>query len=564
MPGVGGRGARGNSDALEAKPRRIIGENEVHIVLVRPLGTDVRPLCEHLESVFAVFGYQTTVIKMSSFIDRLDPSLPGSPGSYHYYKARMKAGNDLRDNYGGGILALFSVNEVRRHRLELLEAGHDRLLFIHDSAMHSDEVLMFRQCYDRLVFVISINRSEAKRRARLMERLRNAGTSNEDKIKEYASELIAQDLGRRRDGNKRRLSFEETFVHADVFLDGSTKYYHLDSDSRESRHPIVRRFVRQLFSYPHGVPTWPESMMAHAFTAATASGCVSRTVGAAIATETGELLSLGRNDVPKAGGGLYLGDEHGGAGDAQHTFSSSDFRILDQTVHGADSNDLVKLEMLQELFENAATDRIVSLAAPESLLERLLGSNRVRQSRFFEVIAYGRTVHAEMDAITTAARRGLELGGSTLYTTTFPCHECARHIVAAGIKKVIFVQPYPKSRVGQLHSDSVELIDDPDTEPTADKVTFMPFSGIAPRSVGTLYSFEARKTDDPGQIGSYGRVVKWEPGGTWTLRGSIAGTTMAAPLRGKAIQAAEELAAAAVSKAEEVAAKSAVLKDQPA
>ncbi|MDN3612645.1 hypothetical protein QWZ16_23945 [Vibrio ostreicida] len=26
----------------------------------------------------------------------------------------------------------------------------------------------------------------------------------------------------------------------------------------------------------------------------------------------------------------------------------------------------------------------------------------------------------------------------------FPCHNCAKHIVASGIKRVVYVEPYPK------------------------------------------------------------------------------------------------------------------------
>ncbi|WP_422109159.1 deaminase [Aeromonas salmonicida] len=45
-------------------------------------------------------------------------------------------------------------------------------------------------------------------------------------------------------------------------------------------------------------------------------------------------------------------------------------------------------------------------------------------------------MHAEMDAITSLARLdGPSSKNKIIYTTTYPCHNCARHIVAAGIKK---------------------------------------------------------------------------------------------------------------------------------
>ena len=45
------------------------------------------------------------------------------------------------------------------------------------------------------------------------------------------------------------------------------------------------------------------------------------------------------------------------------------------------------------------------------------------------------TIHAEIDAIIKAAR---DLEGATIYVTRYPCENCARAIVTAGIKKVVY------------------------------------------------------------------------------------------------------------------------------
>ena len=50
-------------------------------------------------------------------------------------------------------------------------------------------------------------------------------------------------------------------------------------------------------------------------------------------------------------------------------------------------------------------------------------------------------VHAEMSAILNAS--GRDLRDKVLYTTTFPCSQCARQIAYVGIKKVVYVEPYP-------------------------------------------------------------------------------------------------------------------------
>ena len=48
-----------------------------------------------------------------------------------------------------------------------------------------------------------------------------------------------------------------------------------------------------------------------------------------------------------------------------------------------------------------------------------------------------RTVHAEQNAIVTAARFGVQLQDSTLYCHMTPCYACAKMIINAGIKRVV-------------------------------------------------------------------------------------------------------------------------------
>jgi len=74
-----------------------------------------------------------------------------------------------------------------------------------------------------------------------------------------------------------------------------------------------------------------------------------------------------------------------------------------------------------------------------------------------DLTEYGRVVHAEMCAIYDAARLGRSIKGATLYCTTFPCHNCTKHILAAGIKRVIYMEPYPKSRAKDLHQNEIEI-----------------------------------------------------------------------------------------------------------
>lgn len=73
--------------------------------------------------------------------------------------------------------------------------------------------------------------------------------------------------------------------------------------------------------------------------------------------------------------------------------------------------------------------------------------------------------------------------GGSLFTTTFPCHNCARHIVAAGISSVFYIEPYEKSLALDLHHDAIAS----DSEDCDGRVRFMHFEGVAPRKYQDLF-----------------------------------------------------------------------------
>ena len=127
----------------------------------------------------------------------------------------------------------------------------------------------------------------------------------------------------------------------------------------------------------------------------------------------------------------------------------------------------------------------------------------LRNAQLMDLLEFGRMIHAEMSAICDAARLGKSVKRSTLYCTTFPCHLCAKHIIASGIKRVVYIEPYPKSYAEQLHGDAIVV--GRSNEPK--KVVFEPFIGIAPYRYRDLFARERRKTDD----GSFRQWTDDEP-----------------------------------------------------
>jgi deoxycytidylate deaminase len=112
----------------------------------------------------------------------------------------------------------------------------------------------------------------------------------------------------------------------------------------------------------------------------------------------------------------------------------------------------------------------------------------VRSSELKDITEYGRAVHAEMDALLTCARLGISVKGKRLLTTTFPCHNCTRHIIAAGLSRVTYIEPYPKSRAADLHKDAICF--DLDEAERSRRIPFVPFVGVGPRRYLDLFSLE--------------------------------------------------------------------------
>lgn len=58
-----------------------------------------------------------------------------------------------------------------------------------------------------------------------------------------------------------------------------------------------------------------------------------------------------------------------------------------------------------------------------------------------------RTVHAEMNAVAQAAKRGVAIAGATAYVTASPCWPCFKVLVNAGVKRIVFAEFYRDDRM---------------------------------------------------------------------------------------------------------------------
>jgi len=306
----------------------------------------------------------------------------------------------------------------------------------------------------------------------------------------------------------------DTFQMADVFI-----------LQRPKATDSLDRFLRLIFGDPLVTPTRDEHAMFMAYSASLPSADLSRQVGAVLRKEGVGIVGAGCNDVPAPGGGVYWPDDP--------AFDSRDFRFPRQNggSGGHDSNERHKRDIAEDVLRRVKDDVAAAIkrvcdecekdsdAAGDaggtkagdlrvfaddelSTLEATMRSS-ILQTRVFDITEFGRAVHAEMDALLSCSRNGTSARGATLLCTTFLCHNCAKHLVAAGVRRVVYIEPYPKSQTLVLHRDSVMLdescscgsetsIENLGSErshvETRRKVVFQPFIGIGPRRFIDFFS----------------------------------------------------------------------------
>jgi dCMP deaminase len=67
-----------------------------------------------------------------------------------------------------------------------------------------------------------------------------------------------------------------------------------------------------------------------------------------------------------------------------------------------------------------------------------------------ERMELSRAIHAEQNAIIQAAKMGTNIDGATLYVTNHPCFICAKMLINAGVKKIVYRDGYPDTYAEEI------------------------------------------------------------------------------------------------------------------
>lgn len=488
--------------------------NELVIAFVAAVGVDLTIAEEAVKRRLELFGYAIEDVKITrNVLPKLDPvASMAFENDYERIDQMMTLGTAARRQHGTDVLAKGIACEIAER---LKKPGFtSRTAFLVHSLKHPDEVRKLRELYPRGFYLIGVHAHPAMRRAHLTKIRRM--TETESKL------LMDRD---KKEDLKFGQQVNDTFHLSDFFVgwggddeeaaavqptlaDWAGETPMGDSSQNRSRvEASIYRFVDIIFGHPHKTPTFGEYAMFLAFTSSLRSADLSRQVGAVVAKDD-EIISTGANDCPSAGGGLYWPSFNPKSGEILDADKGRDY------MRGFDSNRSEQDSLISKIVKEVQKAEL-----DPSLMEALrdvLGESPIRS-----LTEYGRVVHAEMEALLACARKGVSTKGATIYCTTFPCHNCAKHIIAAGIERVVFVEPYLKSKAFDFHKDAITIsypqnegIDEAGARlGRDDRVKFEPFFGVGPRRFFDLFSMTLGVGFPITRKHLNGKAVDWTPEG---------------------------------------------------
>jgi deoxycytidylate deaminase len=489
---------------------------ELVIGLVGTVGTDLKRVSQLLQqSLRKQVAYKSHEIRLSSLLTEYDvwgkegPPSAKSPEDDRIDKSMM-AGTELRRAWVAGSkqrqgdalarLALGGIREKRGGPVALRETA-----FILRSLKHADEARFLQKLYGPGFILVGAFSSKEARKAFLRKAMEST-RRGPNRLKGFELDDRINDLIQR-DYNEEGVSLgqqvSKTYHLADFFV---------DLDKRDAQDQ-VDRFVRLLFGYPHHTPTRDEHAMFIAHAAATRSGSLARQVGAAITTKDGEVISVGCNEVAKVGGGQVWEEEPSPERiksrdrDFDRGFDTST-RKIKELVEDAWK---VIWKRLKKSLADQQEDltlkellRLESQGFPGDLLELFKGT------KLRDLIEFYREVHAETGSLVSAARRGVSVQNAVLYSTTYPCHECAKHIVAAGVSRVVYVEPYPKSKAPDFYPTAFGDSES-DMKPKAENERLAEsFVGVGPKKYRDLFSLASGEGQGIERKASNGDAKTWD------------------------------------------------------
>jgi dCMP deaminase len=230
-----------------------------------------------------------------------------------------------------------------------------------------------------------------------------------------------------------KLSSTNKFVAQNIqaCIEVSDIHIHNSKNSQFTHNDLVSQLAWYVTLMMHPglvMPTSIENCMQIAYSAKQSSGCISRQVGAVVTDDTYGVKAVGWNSTPQGQTPCLL-------------------RSAEDLIDGRNKSDYSEYELNNQTFREALTSKYSNLIATNK------NSNRNFSFCFKSIQneiegeknqVHTRALHAEENAFMQIAKHGgQKLSGGILFTTASPCELCAKKAYQLGVKKIVYIDPYP-------------------------------------------------------------------------------------------------------------------------
>ncbi|WFA08543.1 anti-phage dCTP deaminase [Tissierella sp. Yu-01] len=442
-------------------------DSEIVIGIIKTVGTNIKQVKDNIIDRLNHFNYHSMDIKVSNQIisefvkgDELD-------SEYHRISFYMDQGNRIRkETNDESILMKGVISKILMNRDDPNNPSpKKRMAYIIDSIKHPEEVNFLRKTYGSGFHLIGITSTIKRRKKYLID---EKGLSEEE-----SNEILERDAN---ESDKHGQHTQDAFQDADYFVNVS--------DNTDEIRANVYRLIDLLFGDPFITPTFNEYAMFMAYASSLRSADLSRQIGSVIAKDN-EIIASGVNDCPKFGGGLYWPE-----------FNDNNYVDIEggrDYMLGYDSNKIEQKNIITSILDNLEVEK-----SEDNI-------NKIKKAGIGNLTEYGRVVHSEMEALLMCSRNNISCKGASMYVTTFPCHNCAKHIIAAGIKEVIYIEPYPKSKAMDFYKEEIS-----ENLSESNKVHFVPFIGVGPHRFVDLFSTSSIQWYKKIRKNKDGYIISWD------------------------------------------------------
>lgn len=474
---------QGKGRSAKEKVRNTLTD-ELIIGICAPIGSLREPVINEIETILKKdYKYEVQRLKLSDYINRYctikQEKVAGETEQYTYLMNKIKGGDELRKKYEASVLIEIAIDEIHATRHEEQpgkivfkqneELKSRRKCFIIDSLKNTEELELLRDIYKDIFYCFSVFSPLTERE----ESLSKKGLSPLE-----VKNIIDTDNF---ENNEHGQNVKNTFIEADFFVRAS-------KENISELSAKINRYLHIIFESDIATPYPHETAMYEAQSVAGNSACLSRQVGAAITNEKGEIISRGWNDVPRFGGNLYR---------------EGDLKDDRCKIRGYCSNDRTKDVLTDDILKNILNDEylISTLFAGQRINEQGEVYKQIKKiirqnTKIRDLIEFSRSVHAEMHAIIIGCQLAdNKMVGGKLFCTTYPCHNCARHLIVAGIKEIYYIEPYSKSLCLALHNDAIT-----EDENSVDKVKLLVYDGTSPRRYMEFFLMNRPRKDEDGKV----------------------------------------------------------------